>query len=279
MRALRRNLRRPRGFLRTLRRRRRFAVRPAFLRKAALDFRVRAAFLAAALRRALLILRPLRRRRRTGVPDAAALRRRVRHAFLAAALRFDFFVVVFRRRFAAVGFRRIRRRRLLVIFFADRRRRTRRFGFAATVLRALRARVLRTRVLRVRGLLFVRRAARAFFRFRRAAARCLAVALRFMPGLLFVGRSVRPSPARRPGGPHKFFVNFFRKFFRISRLRAARARRSRAFALSRRVLLGVFPRRAYAPRPLMAAMWVTPALRRSDDPLLRVRVRLRGALT
>lgn len=59
----------------------------------------------------------------------------------------------------------------------------------------------------------------------------------------------------------RFFASFDWKLFLSSRLIAALALRRRAFLLSpvidRRAEL-----RAYAPRPLMEAMWVTPALRR-----------------
>jgi len=91
-----------------------------------------------------------------------------------------------------------------------------------------------------------------------------------MPVLLFVTAVVVRLRA-------VLLFSFRPKFFLIVRVSAALARLSRALVVMRRVLRGVAARRAYAPRPLIEAMCVTPPFRLSDDA--RRPGRLRGLLT
>ena len=85
-----------------------------------------------------------------------------------------------------------------------------------------------------------------------------------MPVLLLVTELVRLRAT--------FVFRAFLKVFLFSRVSAALARFSRAFDVNRLVERGV--RRAYAPRPLIDAMCVTPAFR-----VRRRFVRFFGALT
>lgn len=223
-----------------------------------MPFRFRQPRLAARLRRRLVIGRLLRtlrvpvRRRRFRQPflDAAlcradspgqelrrSLRRRVvvrrRVGFRRTLRRGRRFAVTLRRRVVVV-LRRVLRRRLGVNAALARRLRVRAAFFAAalrladTRLLGAALRVVRRRVVRRRRVVvpaFLRRAARAFFRFRKAAARCLAVcALRLMPVLLLMTELLRFRAT--------LDLSFERKLFRFSRVKAAFARRNRAFDVS-----------------------------------------------